>query len=87
MLNWTDEQLDEAGLDKKKVSSLVRRLRQCSKEMAKMGLHVYGANGTGNLVHVSRPTHMDKGERGHLCLPDHGCVVADLGNGFDGGDW
>lgn len=82
---WTDEQLKQAGIPKRKLASLVKRLRKCSAEMAEMGLHVYGASGSGNLIHKSRPTHTD--EIGGYGKPDTGSVVARVGNGFDGGDW
>ncbi len=83
MIDWTDEQLEEAGIDKKKLQSLVRRLRKISREMSEMGLWVYGASGTGCLVHKSRGTHDDTRQG----WPDYGSVVADIGRGFDGGDW
>jgi hypothetical protein len=85
MINWTDEQLEEAGIDKKKLKSLVRRLRKCSIDMRELDLHVYGASGSGHLIHTSRPTHVD--QRGTNGIADQGSCVADLGEGFDGGDW
>lgn len=84
-LDWTDEQLTEAGLDKAKVLSLVRRLQRISKEIREMNLHIYGASGTGHLVHQSRPTHIVV--LGGDLKPDFGCSIAHLGEGFDGGDW
>ena len=79
-LNWTDEQLIEAGLDPKKVQSIANRLAKLSKEMESMQLSVYGASGYGHLMHVSRPTHVDD-------VADYEAPIADLGTQFDGGDW
>jgi hypothetical protein len=81
-IKWTDEQLEAAGLDKKKVVKMVGQFRKLSKEMLKMGLYVYGASGTGNLIHNSRPTH-----NGRAAEPDRESPIADLGYGYDGGDW
>lgn len=85
-LDWTDEQLAAAGIPKGRLSRLVRMLRKCSMEMRAMGLHVYGASGTGHLVHSSRPTHVDEPGR-TSGKPDMGSSVASVGQGFDGGDW
>ena len=82
MLDWTDEELEDAGLDPKRVRALVRKLRSASKELQAMDLKVYGASGGGHLIHASRPTH-----NGINATPDQEASIADLGNGFDGGDW
>jgi len=84
VIEWTDEQLAAAGINKRKLASLVKRLRKCSDDMRAMGFEVYG-NGTGHLVHSSRPTHVDA--PGGELRPDFGCVVASVGEGFNGGDW
>lgn len=83
MLDWTDEELEEAGMDPAKVASIVRRLRRLSRDMREQGVHVYGASGNGHLVHPSRPTHSDHGRN----APNTDAPIADLGPGFDGGDW
>ena len=80
VLEWSDEQLEEAGLDKGKVESIARKLKKLSQEMEDLGLSVYG-NGTGHLIHVSHPTHDDNEKA------DTGSIVAMLGRGFTGGDW
>lgn len=85
LIAWDDEQLKEVGIDRKRLESLVRRLCKCSKDMQAMGLYIYGASGSGNLVHRSRPPHTDKPNGGSSS--DFGSVVAYVGNGFDGGDW
>jgi hypothetical protein len=87
MIEWSDEQLEAAGIDKKALQSLVRRLERCSKDMARMGLHLYGASGSGCLIHESRPTHIWTGRGSSGQKADQGSVVADVGLGFDGGDW
>lgn len=82
MINWTDEQLKEAGIDKVKLKSVVARFRRLTREMGEMGLHVYGQSGSGHLIHNSRRTH-----NGPNCDADRGSSVADIGQGYDGGDW
>jgi hypothetical protein len=82
MLNWTDEQLEAVGLDPKKVESIVRRLRKISEEMRALDLNIYGASGSGHLMHASRPSHTGPGQR-----PDQDAPIASVGLGFDGGDW
>jgi len=78
---WEDEQLKEAGIDKRRLNKLVRMLGECSIIMRQLGLHLYGAAGSGHLIHTSRPTHDDN------CNADQGSPVASVGMGFDGGDW
>lgn len=58
-VEWSDRQLESAGLDRNKVESIARRLNKISKEMRRMGLYVYGASGSDCLIHSSRPTHID----------------------------
>lgn len=100
MLNWTDEQLEEAGLPKAKVESIARRLQRLSREMDELGLLVWG-NGDGALVHQSRPIHWCTDLQAGIVAKfleytetpedvsggDYGAVIADLGPHFDGGDW
>jgi hypothetical protein len=81
MLDWSDEELAEAGLSRKRVESIVRRLRRISGEMRDLQLHVYGASGSGHLMHESRPSHDPRGK----AHPENS--IAHLGLGFDGGDW
>ena len=83
-IEWTDEQLEAAGLDPKKVLSIAKRLSKLSVEMRSMGLSVYATNGSGNLVHVSVGTHID--ERGREA-ENRDSVICNVGGGFDGGDW
>jgi hypothetical protein len=78
---WSDEDFAKAGLDRERTVSLARKLMACSRELESLGLKVYGCAGSGLLIHHSRPTH-PTGNGG-----DQGAVIADLGQGFDGGDW
>jgi hypothetical protein len=83
MIEWSDEQLDAAQIDPRKLASLVRRLERCGKDMAVMGLHMYGASGHGCLIHNTRPTHSQSGSKA-----DYGSPVAKIPFGhWDGGDW
>lgn len=85
MIEWTDDQLKAAGINKRKLKKVVRLLEESSALMWSMGLHVYGASGSGCLVHKSRPTHIDTPMGNSKA--DQGCVVARVGEGYDGGDW
>lgn len=84
-IRWTDEQLAAAGIDKKKLQLLVRKLNDAANLMDEMDMQIYGAAGSGNLIHRSRPTHIDLPSGDHRA--DQGSVVAWVGEGFDGGDW
>lgn len=83
-ISWTDAQLKEAKIHKGKLKKLVRLLRESSELMRGLDLEVYGADGSGHLVHRSRPTHVDTptGQKA-----DFGCIVASVGPGFNGGGW
>jgi hypothetical protein len=89
MLNWDDDQLKDAGLDRKKVESIARRLSKLGREMESMGLSIYGASGSGNLIHESRPTHIDNPLQPLVQTEDFGSVIAELDGTWqwDGGDW
>lgn len=80
-IRWTDEELNSAGIDRKRLEHLVRSLRKASKELTAMGLTVYGSDGTGYLIHRSRPEHDDQ-----MNMIEN-AIVADVGFGFDGGGW
>lgn len=83
LIDWTDEQLQEAGIDRERLLKIIRHLRKASELMWGTGLHVYGASSTGHIVHSSRPTHAMYGD--NKC--DYGSVIASVGEGFTGGDW
>lgn len=80
-IRWTKEQLQEVGIDSKKLNSLVQTLLKCSTQLQHMGLEIYGESGTGYLIHESRPTHNEKGQA------DFSSIVASVGPGFNGGGW
>jgi hypothetical protein len=80
-IRWTDDQLKAAGIRKRELVALVRKLNECSAAMRRMGLSLYGSDGCGYLIHRSRPEHDGSGNA------DFGAIVADAGNGFDGGGW
>jgi hypothetical protein len=86
LIEWTDEQIEEAGIDRNRLVKIIQLLRSASDLMTGTGLHVYGESGSGNIVHSSRPTHSGrKGSVGDVA--DYGSVIADVGLGFDGGGW
>lgn len=81
MINWTDTQLKQAKISKRKLTSLVKKFEQCAKLMHELNLNVYGSDGTGYLIHKSCPEHDDKGNA------NFDAIVANIGFGFDGGGW
>jgi hypothetical protein len=81
MIRWTRKQLDAAGVDKRRLAILHRKLTEASAMMLEMGFEVYGADGSGYLIHRSRPEHDKNGKA------DLEAVVADVGMGFNGGGW
>jgi hypothetical protein len=80
-ISWSDEQLKEAGINKRKLTALVKKMNQCAVMMESMKLEIYAESGDGYLIHESRPDHDDEGRA------DTGSVVACVGYGFDGGGW
>ena len=67
-----ERECEKAGLDLKKVASIVRRLSKAASEADRMGLHIFGGSGAGVLRFYdgsSRPL-----------------IVAHLDGTFDGGD-
>lgn len=78
---WTREELERAGVSPAKLARLLRKFEECVRLMAEMGLSVYASDGSGYLIHSSRPEHDRAGKS------DFGAIVADIGTGFDGGGW
>lgn len=87
LIDWTDEQLEEAGIDKARLIKIIRHLKSASDLMWGTGLHVYGGSSTGHIIHSSRPTHSSNNNRAKADVADLGSVVASVGEGFSGGDW
>lgn len=81
MIEWSDERLAEAGLDRKELESLIRRLRRCADDLRTMGLKLYGDGSHGHLIHHSRPTHPGGNSA------DYEAILASISGHFDGGDW
>lgn len=83
LIEWSDQQLLDADIDKPRLARLVRRLRECSDELMAMGLEVFCESGEGYIITPKiRPTHDEKTERADL-----GCIIARVGMGFNGGGW
>jgi hypothetical protein len=80
-IRWTDKQLKEVGIPKRKLTSLVKKFEKCTQLMEELGLVVYASDGSGYLIHQSRPEHNGNGNA------DFGAIVADIGQGYDGGGW
>lgn len=83
-INWTDDQLREAGIKKRKLVCLLCKLDECCALMKDLNLSIYGACGSGHLIHTSRPEHVSDGRGGGL-VADMDAHVAYAGMGFDGG--
>lgn len=79
-IDWSDAQLKAAGVPKRKLKSLVRKLGECAEMMQELGFTLYGSDGSGYLIHNSRPEHVDG-------KADFGAIVSHVGFGFDGGGW
>lgn len=81
-VNWTDAQLKAAGIPKRRLMTLLRRLEDADFRLRELGLMVYAESGTCHLIHPSRPTHDTRGKA------DHGSPVASVGClPWDGGAW
>lgn len=81
MIRWNDKQLKEAGISKRRLKMLVRKFEACTTLMQEMGLQVYASDGSGYLIHQSRSEHDRDGKA------DFDAIVADIGQGYDGGGW
>jgi len=82
-VEWTDEQLQEAGLleHKKQIKSIGGRLERICKEMQHLGLRAFvDATHHINIHHQDRRP-FDTGRA------DQGCVILTVDGPFDGGDW
>jgi len=81
-IEWTDEQLKGAGINKSKLMRLIKKIDAISEEMRGLKLQFYAANGEACLTHLSRSTHSGNAE------PDYQAVISYMGTGWmDGGDW
>jgi hypothetical protein len=82
MIRWNDKQLAAAGINKRRLLAVVRRLRKSAREMQAMGLCLhFDRTGDACLVHETRPPFAEHETR------DHGAAVAWIGRGLEGGHW
>ena len=65
-----------AGLDVKEVASIARGLSKYARKAEKLGLHIFGGSGTGQL----------RWEEDAMAHNDHVLIVAFLDGHFTGGD-
>ena len=79
--NWTDEQIEAAGLDKKRINSVVQRLKGVVKDLNAMRLAIYTASDIANIHPCDLHPQRDGG------IGDQDCIIAEVRGPFDGGDW
>ena len=65
-----------AGLDVKEVTAIARGLSKYAMRAQKLGLHIFGGSGTGQL----------RWDEDAIAHNDHALIVAILDGCFDGGD-
>lgn len=81
MIRWSDRQLAAAGIDKRRLAALVRRLGTSAREMEALGLNLhFDQTGDACLVHVSEPPFAGEGHHNRA-------AVAWIGPGLEGGHW
>ena len=81
-VEWNEEQLAAAGIERRRLKALVRSLMGSVREMEAMGLNLqFDGNGAACLVHTSRPPFTEDGGN------DRGAAVAWIGLGLEGGRW
>lgn len=78
---WTDEQIEAAGLNKKRINSVVQRLKGIAKDLNDMGLDLYV---TPYWAHIHQKDVHPQRDGG---ISDKECVIAEVRGPFDGGDW
>jgi hypothetical protein len=82
MIQWNNKQLAAAGIDKRRLKALERRLRTSVREMQAMNLNLhFDSCGFACLVHESRPPFTDD------CGNDYDAAVAWIGLGLEGTRW
>jgi hypothetical protein len=82
MIRWNDAQLAAAGINKRRLRALERRLRTTAREMQAMKLYLhFDRNDSACLVHESRPPFAEDGGN------DYGAVVAWIGPGLEADRW
>ena len=81
MIDWTDEQLAEHGVNRGELEILIRHLQRVANTLEKMGLNIYVAGYTAYIIHPDRPHHTDN------TSPDMDAPIAHVPMHIDGGDW
>jgi hypothetical protein len=82
MIRWNNKQLAAAGINKRRLKALERRLRTSARQMQAMRLYLhFDSAGTAFLVHGSRPPFAGDGSN------DYGAAVAWIGVGLEAGRW
>jgi hypothetical protein len=62
MIRWNDEQLAAAGINKRRLRAIERRLRTTAREMRSMKLYLhFDRNDSACLVYESRPPFDENG--------------------------
>ena len=81
-IDWEDEQLEEVGLDKAKVESIMRRFERIVSDMKKIGLRCYLNNDNASFYHEDRHPNGEDGK-------DQDAVIGTVETHWmwDGGDW
>jgi hypothetical protein len=82
MIRWNDDQLAAAGINKRRLKALERRLRTTAREMQAMKLYLhFDRTNAACQVHESRPPFAE--DDGN----DYGTAVAWIGPGLEAGRW
>ena len=82
MIQWNDQQLATAGIDKQRLEALALRLEESARELQGMCLCLhFDSTGHAYLVHASRPAFTED------CGNDYDATVAWIGRGLEGGHW
>jgi hypothetical protein len=80
-IEWSDEQLQDVGIDKHELNVLLRHLKHVQKKLVKMNLSLYVGMEVA-IIHDSIPTHSFDGQKSYSEN-----VVASIQMKADGGDW
>lgn len=84
-INWTDEELKEADINKRKLTKLVRLLEEAGELADELKVTIFGHNGSGVLYHQSRLPWAN--QFAEISIADESAIVAEIEHGkFDGGD-
>lgn len=76
LMDWSDDDIVEAGLDPAAVRRVALKLKRINDELEEMGLAVYVGNRTACIHQVDRPV-----------FDDQDGIIASFPSVFDGGDF